>query len=103
MLLGASYCVLHYRKAQAVSIRCCKAVHQLCVPIVATSCTRTHRSVVHLVDAALVPWYPTVAAAVANNTNLSNFVAAVNAEGSYVSVIDGSTPFVGTIFAPTNA
>lgn len=71
--------------------------------IVATSCTRIHRSLVHLVDAALVPWYPTIAAAVANNTNLSNFVAAVNAEGSYVSVVDGSTPFIGTIFAPTNA
>ncbi len=60
------------------------------------------RSVVHVVDRALLPYYRTVLDVTSARTDLNTFVQAVVAEGTYTSVATGETPFDGTIFAPTD-
>ncbi len=60
------------------------------------------RSVVHVIDAALVPWYPSIAAAVAANPLFASLAAAIASEGTLSNVVSGAVPFNGTILAPNN-
>ncbi len=60
------------------------------------------RSVVHVVDRALLPYYRTVLDFTATRTDLNIFVQAIVSEGTYASVVTGETPFNGTIFVPND-
>lgn len=61
-----------------------------------------HRAVMHLIDAAIVPGYPTLAAALASNPQLSTLAAAVAADGTLAAIASGAVPFTGTFLAPNN-
>ncbi len=56
----------------------------------------------HLIDAALVPGYPTLAATLASNPQLSTLAAAVAADATLAAIASGAAPFNGTFLAPNN-
>ncbi len=63
------------------------------------------RSVLHVLDWAFVPFWPTLASIAAGSSpEFDTVVAAIKAtEGVYVDVINGLIPVSGVALAPTNA
>lgn len=57
---------------------------------------------VHVVDWAFMPFYPSVLSLVANNDGFSLLAAAVRAEPTYAAVLSGATNFSGMMFAPSD-
>lgn len=60
------------------------------------------RSVVHVVDWVLLPYYPTLASIVASTDYFKVIAAAILAEGTYADILYGRVPFNGVVFAPTD-
>lgn len=58
------------------------------------------RSVVHVIDAVLLPFYPSIAAAVLDTPDLSTLATALTAANLGAPFANGS--LVATVFAPTN-
>ncbi len=63
---------------------------------------RAPRSVVHVVDWVLLPYYPTLASIVTSTGYFNAIAAAVLAEGTYADILYGRVPFNGVVFAPTD-